>query len=152
MVDDAPRAVRVPGSRRHRTIHRPRLRRAVGPPAPVGPDPGEHSARLRALRQGSARRDWPRRWAAGADARRRAYFAHHALRRHERVAPLWTGADGPLVEHALDTSGCGLPLPDRRARVEARPARRVRLRADARDALERLRRKQRITRRLTLSE
>src|SRR6476620_7598362 len=129
MVDDAPRAVRVPGPRRHQTIHRPRLRRAVGQPAPAGPDPGEHSARLRALRQGSARRDWPRRWAASADARRRAYFAHHALRRHERVAPLWTGADGPLVEHALDTNGCGPTLPDRRARVEARPARRVSLRA-----------------------
>src|SRR5262245_66678138 len=107
MVDDAPRAVRVPGPRRHQTIHRPRLRRAVGPTAQARPDPGEPSACLRALREGSARRDWPRRWAASADARRRAYFAHHALRRHERVAPLWTGADGPLVEHALDTNGCG---------------------------------------------
>src|SRR5262249_46391070 len=62
---------------------------------------------LRALRQGSARRDWPRRRAACADTRRRPYFAHHALRRHERVAPLWTRADGLLVEHALDTNGCG---------------------------------------------
>src|SRR5262249_12459201 len=75
----------------------PRLRHAVGPPAPAGADPGEHSARLRALRQGSARRDRPRRLAARAHARRRAHFAHHALCGHQRVASVWTGAHGPLA-------------------------------------------------------